>query len=96
MSYQAIVKPEDKGKAVKTRSAKETVQSTQPVNTMQVDLEGKEVKKPKKVCPLAMGNCLGESCAFFADKYGVCGIQILVVKVVEIQGTLDKVQGRMR
>jgi hypothetical protein len=53
--------------------------------TEQKDLEGKPAKMiPKKICPLLMSECLGDSCAMFADKYNVCGVHIIVGELIEI------------
>ncbi len=67
MAYEVSMKQEDKKEAVKVK---------------QVNLEGKEVElKPKKICPLLASNCITYDCEWFADKEGVCSIQLIVVRL---------------
>ena len=71
MAYQVSVDEKNKEKAVKVK---------------QINLEGKEVElKPKhKICPLLASNCITYDCEWFADKEGVCSIQLIVVKLLEL------------
>ena len=48
-----------------------------------------EDKPVKKVCPLVQSECINERCMFFADKDGLCGIQVAIVASAETYRLLE-------